>query len=42
VAAARRCGRRRSINRALVLTHRWPALLLVLETTSGAILLYHS
>ncbi len=47
VARARRTGRRRGrrpVRRALVLIHRWPSLvlglLLVLETTSGAVLLY--
>lgn len=48
VARARRTGRRRGkrpVRRALVVLHRWPSLvlglLLVLETTSGAVLLYH-
>lgn len=44
--AIKQWWRRRPVNRALVLLHRWPALLLglflVVETTSGAILLYHS
>lgn len=48
VARAKRKGRRRGrrpVRRAMVLIHRWPSLvlglLLVLETTSGAVLLYH-
>ncbi|MBN9618698.1 MAG: PepSY domain-containing protein, partial [Actinobacteria bacterium] len=44
-AALRRWWRRRPVNKALVLLHRWPSLvlglLLVLECTSGAVLLYH-
>ncbi|WP_326568668.1 PepSY-associated TM helix domain-containing protein [Amycolatopsis rhabdoformis] len=42
----RRWLRRRPVRRALVVTHRWTSLVLglflVLETTSGAILLYHA
>ena len=42
---ARRWWRRRPINRALVVLHRWPSLvlglLLVVECTTGAILLYN-
>ncbi|SHH64892.1 Uncharacterized iron-regulated membrane protein [Jatrophihabitans endophyticus] len=44
-AGLRRWWRRRPVNRALVLLHRWPALVLglflVIECTSGAVLLYH-
>ncbi|TDP94002.1 PepSY-associated TM helix domain-containing protein [Labedaea rhizosphaerae] len=42
----RRWWRRRPVRRALVLTHRWTSLVLglflVVETTSGAVLLYHA
>jgi uncharacterized iron-regulated membrane protein len=44
-ARLRRWWRRRPVNRALVLLHRWPALVLglflVVECTSGAVLLYN-